>query len=145
MYGPFKTCYNRALDGWMRSNPGKTARIYQILGCVNQAFMSAMTPRNITSGFRSCLTTEMSSPMQSLRHLWCQTGPTRSSRLHLQMMLPGFQPLFLPSYLHQALHSHVLHKVTQIDTQALLDTCFLLRFYHFPKVSSPGNTQTKSV
>ncbi|XP_026019298.1 uncharacterized protein LOC113019676 [Astatotilapia calliptera] len=53
VYGPFKTYYNRALDGWMRSNPGKTASIYQIAGCVNDAFMSAMTPRNISSGFRA--------------------------------------------------------------------------------------------
>lgn len=53
VYGPFKTYYNRALDGWMRANPGKTASIYQIAGCVNEAFMSAMTPRNIISGFRS--------------------------------------------------------------------------------------------
>lgn len=53
VFGPFKAYYNRALDGWMRSNPGKTASIYQIAGCVNEAFLSAMTPRNIISGFRS--------------------------------------------------------------------------------------------
>ena len=53
VYGPFKAYYNRALDGWMTSNPGKTASIYQIPGCVNDAFMSAMTLRNISSGFRS--------------------------------------------------------------------------------------------
>ena len=53
VYDPFKTYYNRALDGWMRSNPGKTASIYQIPGCVNDAFVSAMTPQNISSGFRS--------------------------------------------------------------------------------------------
>ncbi len=53
VFGPFKTQYSRALDGWMRSNPGKTVSIYQIAGLVNEAFMSAVTPRNITSGFRS--------------------------------------------------------------------------------------------
>lgn len=53
VYGPFKTYNDRALDGWMRSNPGKTANIYQIPGCVNKAFMSAMKPRNISSGFKS--------------------------------------------------------------------------------------------
>ncbi|KAK1893751.1 Tigger transposable element-derived protein 6 [Dissostichus eleginoides] len=52
-YGPFKTLYNRALDGWMRSNPGKTVSIYQIAGLVNEAFLSAVKPRNITSGFKS--------------------------------------------------------------------------------------------
>ncbi|XP_034065436.1 uncharacterized protein LOC117542069 isoform X1 [Gymnodraco acuticeps] len=53
VYGPFKTLYNRALDGWMRSNPGKTVSIYQIAGLVNEAFLSAVTPRNITSEFKS--------------------------------------------------------------------------------------------
>lgn len=52
VYGPFKTLYSRALDGWMRSNPGKTVSIYQIAGLVNEAFLSAVTPRNITSGFK---------------------------------------------------------------------------------------------
>lgn len=37
----------------MRSNTGKTATIYQIPGCVNEAFMSAMTLWYITFGFRS--------------------------------------------------------------------------------------------
>ncbi|KAI4800772.1 hypothetical protein KUCAC02_007070 [Chaenocephalus aceratus] len=53
VYGPFKTLYNRALDGWMRSNPGRTVSICQIAGLVNEAFLSAVTPRNITSGFKS--------------------------------------------------------------------------------------------
>ena len=52
VYGPFKSQYSQALDGWMRSNPGKTISIYQTAGLVNEAFMSAVTPRNITSGFR---------------------------------------------------------------------------------------------
>ena len=53
VYGPFKTFYSRALDGWMRDNPGKTVSIYQIPGLVNEAFLTAVTPRNITSGFKS--------------------------------------------------------------------------------------------
>lgn len=43
---------NRAMDGWMRTNPDKTATIYDIPGLVKEAFMSAMTPRNIISGFK---------------------------------------------------------------------------------------------
>lgn len=35
---PFKTYYNRALDSWTRSNPGKAAKMYQIHGCVNESF-----------------------------------------------------------------------------------------------------------
>lgn len=36
----------------MRTNPDKTATIYDIPGLVKEAFMSAMTPRNIISGFK---------------------------------------------------------------------------------------------
>ena len=53
VYGPFKAQYSRALDGWMRSNPGKTVTIYQVAGLVSQAFMTTVTPQNVTSGFRS--------------------------------------------------------------------------------------------
>ncbi|KAL2086177.1 hypothetical protein ACEWY4_017236 [Coilia grayii] len=52
VYYPLKTFYNSAMDGWMRTNPSRTITIYEVPGLVNQAFMSAMTPRNITSGFR---------------------------------------------------------------------------------------------
>eukprot|EP00064_Thunnus_orientalis_P026252 superscaffoldBa00016011_g26746 len=52
VYGPLRTYYNRAMDGWMRTNPGKTATINDIPGLVKEAFMSAMTPRNIISGFK---------------------------------------------------------------------------------------------
>lgn len=51
--GPFKTYFNRAPYGWMRSNQGKTASIYQVPGCVSEALLSAMTPWNVSSGFRS--------------------------------------------------------------------------------------------
>ena len=53
VYCPFKTLYSQALDGWMRSNPGKTVSIYQVAGLVNETFLSAVTPQNITSGFKS--------------------------------------------------------------------------------------------
>ena len=46
-----KTYYNSAMDGWMRTNPGRTVTIYQVPELVNQAFMSALTSR-ITSRFR---------------------------------------------------------------------------------------------
>ncbi|KAJ4935245.1 hypothetical protein JOQ06_016781, partial [Pogonophryne albipinna] len=29
VYGPLKTYYNRAMDGWMRSHPGRTVSIYE--------------------------------------------------------------------------------------------------------------------
>ena len=53
VYGPFKGAYNRAMDGWMRSHPGKTTTIYEIPGIVSEAHMASMTPRNIISGFAS--------------------------------------------------------------------------------------------
>ena len=53
VYGPLKTAYNRAIDGWLRSNPGKTVTIYEIPTLVNQAQMIAMKPRNITAGFQA--------------------------------------------------------------------------------------------
>lgn len=53
VYGPLKTAYNRALDGWLRSNPGKTVTIYEIPTLVNQAQMLAVTPSNIIAGFQA--------------------------------------------------------------------------------------------
>lgn len=53
VYGPFKGAYNRAMDAWLRSNPGKTVTIYDIPSLVNEAQMSAVIPRNILSGFQS--------------------------------------------------------------------------------------------
>ena len=53
VYGPFKSYYNRAIDCWMRNNPKKTLKIYDILVLVNPTYLSAMTPSNIISGFNS--------------------------------------------------------------------------------------------
>ena len=53
VYGPFKAHYNRAVDGWLRSNPGKTVTIYDIPGVVNTAFQRSMSRDNIVSGFRA--------------------------------------------------------------------------------------------
>ena len=53
VFNPFKTGFNKAMDNWMRCNPGKTVTIYDIPALVNEAQMVAMTPRNITSGFHS--------------------------------------------------------------------------------------------
>ncbi|XP_030257908.1 tigger transposable element-derived protein 2-like isoform X2 [Sparus aurata] len=53
VYGPLKTYYKKAMDSWMRTHPGQTASIYAIQEIVHETFLSAMTPRNILSGFRS--------------------------------------------------------------------------------------------
>ena len=53
VYGPFKNFYDKALDSWMRSHPGERFTIYHVAAAVNEAFLSAMTPRNIISGFKA--------------------------------------------------------------------------------------------
>ena len=53
IYGPFKSSYSRAMDGWLRSNPGKTVKIYEIPSLVTEIQLSAMTPRNMLSRFQS--------------------------------------------------------------------------------------------
>ncbi|XP_063594808.1 uncharacterized protein LOC134771775 [Penaeus indicus] len=51
VYGPFKKAYNIAMDGWIRSHPGRTVTIYDIPTIVAEAQLQAITPRNIKAGF----------------------------------------------------------------------------------------------
>lgn len=51
VYGPFKAYYNQAADDWLRNHGGETIRIANIGALVKHACMSALTPRNILSGF----------------------------------------------------------------------------------------------
>lgn len=51
VYGPFKTRYRIAMNEWMLSNPGKTVSIYQVGQFVKDAYFSAFSPQNISSGF----------------------------------------------------------------------------------------------
>ena len=51
VYGPFKKAYNVAMDGWIRSHPGRTVTIYDIPTLVAEAQLQAMSPRNIKAGF----------------------------------------------------------------------------------------------
>ena len=53
VYEPFKSGYNKAMDNWMRTNPGRSVTIYEVPSLVTEAQMVAMTPRNILSGFCS--------------------------------------------------------------------------------------------
>ena len=52
VYGPFKKFFNSACDDWMINNPGRTMTIYDIPQLVSRAYPLAMTPSNISSGFR---------------------------------------------------------------------------------------------
>lgn len=52
VYGPFKRHLSSAHDAWLRSNPGKTISIYDIPQLVATALPLAMTPTNISNGYR---------------------------------------------------------------------------------------------
>ncbi|XP_064641955.1 uncharacterized protein LOC135496524 [Lineus longissimus] len=52
IFKPFKTYCSQAMDSWMMQNPGKPISIYEIAYCVGIAHEKAMTPSNITAGFR---------------------------------------------------------------------------------------------
>ena len=41
------------MDGWLHSNPGKTVTIYEIPTIVCEAHVLAITPPDITAGFKS--------------------------------------------------------------------------------------------
>lgn len=51
VYGPFKGYFNRAMDDWMRNNPGQLVRIGNMSQLVKYAMLNSMTPRNIIAGF----------------------------------------------------------------------------------------------
>ncbi|XP_036001785.1 jerky protein homolog-like [Fundulus heteroclitus] len=141
VYGPFKTQYSRALDGWMRSNPGKTVSIYQTAGLVNEAFMSAVTPRNITSGFRS---TGISPYNQDI---FPDEAFAPSMMIHLQTnhQLQINHPLMLIHSLRMA-HMDVPRQLIQMCYvfPAELDMCLLVKYYHFPNVP-PEHKPNESV
>ena len=49
VFGPFKSSYNRSMDGWLRSNPGKTVTIYEIPSFAEADFAPAtLTDRDIS-------------------------------------------------------------------------------------------------
>jgi len=54
VYGPFKRYVSTGQNMWMRNNPGKRMTIYDIPSIVKQALPLAVTPVNITSGFKAC-------------------------------------------------------------------------------------------
>ena len=51
-YGPFKTAFGVAMDGWMRSHPGCIVTIYDVPSLVAEAQLHSLTIRNIQNGFR---------------------------------------------------------------------------------------------
>lgn len=53
VYGPFKRLYNREIDSWLVSHPGKTVSIYDIAEISGAAWSKASMPANLISGFSS--------------------------------------------------------------------------------------------
>ena len=51
-YGPFKIAFGVAMDGWMRSHPGRIVTIYDVPSLVAEAQLHSLTIRNIQNGFR---------------------------------------------------------------------------------------------
>ncbi|KAK2723286.1 hypothetical protein QYM36_001815 [Artemia franciscana] len=52
MIRPFKAYYNAACDKWITKNRGKSNSIYDVAKLVGTASPRALTPEDITSGFR---------------------------------------------------------------------------------------------
>ena len=53
VYGPFKHYYDSEADTWMVNYPAKVMTIYDIAEIVGKALPKAITPSNITAGFRA--------------------------------------------------------------------------------------------
>lgn len=51
VFGSFKLHYNRAVNDWMCSNPGKPLSIYEVAEMVGRSFPLSFTCKNIISGF----------------------------------------------------------------------------------------------
>lgn len=52
VFGPLKTYFNRAMDEWMRSHPGRCVTIYEVGQIASKAFERSLSQSNIMAGFR---------------------------------------------------------------------------------------------
>jgi hypothetical protein len=77
VFGSFKLHYNRAVNDWMSSNPGKTISICEVAQMVGRAFPLAFTNSNILSGFAttgiSPLNEDVFFQMMIFCHHMCRT------------------------------------------------------------------------
>lgn len=53
VFGPLKKYYAAAMKGWLADHKGQPISIYNVPSLVANAYPKAMTPENITSGFRA--------------------------------------------------------------------------------------------
>src|SRR4029434_6438840 len=117
-----------------RSNPGKTVPIYQITGLLNEAFLSAVTPRNITSGCRSnrdIFPEEAFAP-----YPWCQTGQILSCSLH-----PLVHPLQMIQVVHPLQMIRMVHALQMIHPLQMIQKVQSLQMNHLPLPKCPPRAQ----
>lgn len=53
VFGPFKARYRASMNDWMTSHPGQTVTIYNVSEFAKDAYYSAFSLQNITSGFKN--------------------------------------------------------------------------------------------
>ena len=53
VYGPMKTYFNSAATSWMMQHPAMPITIYEMAALMGKAWLQAVTPQNIQSGFRA--------------------------------------------------------------------------------------------
>ena len=52
VFGPMKRAWREECHTYLLNNPGKVVTRYQVSSLFRQTWMQAMTPQNITSGFK---------------------------------------------------------------------------------------------
>lgn len=53
VFGPFKKCCSSGVSAWLKSNPGNTITIFDLPEIIEHAFLNAVNPKNIVSGFKA--------------------------------------------------------------------------------------------
>ncbi|XP_045476121.1 uncharacterized protein LOC123681823 [Harmonia axyridis] len=53
VFGPFKKCCSSGVSAWLKSNPGNTITIFDLPEIIKHAFLNAVNPKNIVSGFKA--------------------------------------------------------------------------------------------
>ncbi|XP_072380516.1 uncharacterized protein [Diabrotica undecimpunctata] len=54
IFKPVSLAFIAAIDSWLMHHPGKPVTIYEVTGCVGEAYQKAMTLGNITLAFKKC-------------------------------------------------------------------------------------------
>ncbi|KAJ8869042.1 hypothetical protein PR048_030593, partial [Dryococelus australis] len=52
MYGPFKRRRGTGINAWLKTNPGRTIKVFHLPVIVKEAFLQSVTSTNIAAGFQ---------------------------------------------------------------------------------------------